>query len=120
MVSGMQTLERDIQDAERLIAGMPVPQARKLEKSLRQLSPAQRAYVAGTLRQVQDDQTLPARYLQFLEYFFEKWSSHSLATKLVLIDRITRLAARSQSQDPVANNAPADVFGLPDTLCCAS
>ncbi|MGQ9651506.1 MAG: hypothetical protein ACUVXJ_15475 [Phycisphaerae bacterium] len=116
----MDTFEQEIMNTERIIAGLPEAQAWALERSMRTLTPAQRAYVTKSLRSLETNNTVSPRYLQLLEHFFDKWSSHNLATKLVLINRLTRLSA----QDPTGGSLPAGddqcVFTLPQILQEAS
>jgi hypothetical protein len=116
----VETLEQDILNTEQVIARLPSAQIRNLDRSLRNLSPAQRAYVANSLRSLQDDKTMSPRYLQLLEYFFEKWSSHGLATKLVLISRITRLSSGALQASIPGGDVSEELFSLPQLLHRAS
>ena len=116
----METLEQQILDTEQVIAGLPATQVHSLEKSLRNLSPAQRAYIGAALRRLEDDKALPPRYLLLLEHFFDRWSGHSLATKLVLISRITQFASGWADQNSQDDSMPAALFRLPEALQRAS
>jgi hypothetical protein len=116
----VETLEQEILNTEQVIARLPAAQVRGLEKSLRNLSALQRSYISATLQRLREDGALPPRHMQFLEYFFEKWSGHSLPTKLVLISRITRFASRYLDQDPPDDDLPLNLFGLPEILRQAS
>jgi hypothetical protein len=118
----VQTLEQEIVETEETISSLSPNQIRSLEKTLRALSPAQRHRVAETLTRARENGSLPSRYLHLLEHFFEKWSSHSLATKLVLINRISHLAAEASDVAPAGGlpEALAGLFEVPDYLASAS
>ena len=89
----MQTLERDILETDRRIGQQPPEHVRLLEKKLRDLTPEQNGFAQAVMKRARQREHLPLRHLHLLEHFFEKWSAHSLATKLVLITRITKLAS---------------------------
>jgi len=112
----VDTLEQEIMNTERIIAGLPEVQAWALDRSLRTLTPAQKAYVTESLRSLEADDTVSPRYLQLLEHFFDKWSSHNLATKLVLINRLTRLSARDVTGGSLPAGLDHHVFTLPEIL----
>jgi len=116
----VDTLEQEILNVEQAIAGLPAAQVWALERSLRNLSPAQRAYVAGSLRNLEANKTVSPRYLQLLEHFFDRWSGHSLATKLVLINRLIRLSARDIEDPSVSDEEDQGLFALPPILQGAS
>jgi hypothetical protein len=113
----VETLEQEIVETELAISGLPPARVRTLEKSLRALTPGQRFFVSETLTQARTDKSLSPRYLLFLEHFFEKWSSHGLATKLVLLNRLGQLAIDahvSTESDPP--QVLAEFFDLPDCI----
>ena len=116
----MQNIEQEILNTEQMIAGLPASEVRALEKSLRNLTPGQRACVSDTLHKLQCDSSLSPRYLQLLEHFFDRWSGHGLATKLVLIGRIARLSSETAVGDEVAPWDFQELFGLPRLLQKAS
>lgn len=116
----MDTLEQEILNTEQVIASLPAMQVRALERSLRNLSPAQRAYVTGSLRNLEEGQMVSPRYLRCLEHFFDRWSGHSLATKLVLIHRITRLSPQPDIGQVLLDPDDRDPFALPQILQKAS
>ncbi len=118
--TAVDTLEQEILNTEQLIAGLPATQVRDLERSLRNLSPAQRAYIGAALHRLDDDKAVPPRYLQLLEHFFERWSGHSLATKLVLLSRIFRFSARWTGRDLPGDEMPGTLFRLPEVIRRAS
>ena len=118
--TAVQNIEQEILNTEQMIAGLPASEVRALEKSLRNLTPSQRACVTDTLRRLQDGNALAPRYLQLLEYFFDRWSGHSLATKLVLIGRIARLSSETVLGDAAAPWDFRGLFGLPPLLQKAS
>lgn len=116
----MQSLEQEMLKTEQLLNGLPPAQVRNLERALRTLSPAQRAYVTTLLHNLERDSTLSRRYLQLLEHFFEKWSGHSLATKLVLISRITELSSQRVPAEAPGGVVPDQLFALPPLVRQAS
>ncbi len=116
----MQDIEQEILNTEEMIAGLPVSEVRALEKSLRNLTPGQRARVTDTLHRLRDGNALAPRYLQFLEYFFDRWSGHSLATKLVLIGRLARLSSETVLDEAASPGDFPGLFGLPPLLQKAS
>ena len=116
----MHTIEQEILNTEQMIAGLPAAEVRALEKSLRNLTPSQRACVTDTLRRVQGGSTLSPRYLQLLEHFFDKWSGHGLATKLVLIGRIGQLSSETVVDEAATPWDFRELFGLPPLLQKAS
>ena len=116
----MQNIEQEILSTEQMIARLPAFEVRALEKTLKNLTPSQRTCVTDTLRRLADDNTLAPRYLQLLEHFFDRWSGHNLATKLVLIGRIARLSSETAMGDAAAPWDFHGLFGLPPLLQKAS
>ncbi len=113
----METLEQEIVATEGAISSLPAAEVRTLERTLRTLSPAQRVLAGEILAQARDDRSLPIRYLQVLEYFFEKWSSHSLPTKLVLINRLRHLADRIAAALPHSSREMLlSLFDVPECI----
>lgn len=88
----MQGLEKSIGEMADALMAMPREELRRLEKATEQLTPEQTDFVRFTLESSLLDERLPTHRLALLEYFFESWWQHSLATKLVVIDRIIDLS----------------------------
>ena len=89
----MEGLEQSIAELADAIAAMPPEELRRLEKNTQQLTPEQTEFVRFTLESAVLDDRLPTNQLELFEYFFESWWKHSLATKLVVIDRVIELSS---------------------------
>lgn len=88
----MQGLEESIGVMADALMAMPREELRRLEKNTQQLTPEQTDFVRFTLESVLLDDRLPIHRLSLFEYLFDSWSRHSLATRLVAIDRIIELS----------------------------
>lgn len=88
----MQGLEKSIGEMADALMAMPREELRRLEETMRQLTPEQIDFVRSTLASALLDERHPTHRLALLEYFFESWWRHSLATKLVVIDRIIEIS----------------------------
>lgn len=88
----MEELEESIGEMAAALMAMPREELRHLEKNLRQLTLEQVQFVLSTLESAQHEDHVPALRLTLLEQFFESWWKHSMATKLVVIDRIIELS----------------------------
>ena len=88
----MQALENATKEIEDGLLTMPRAEVRALERTLRRLYPEQIGFVRETLERARLDDRITIREFRFLEYFFEKWWTHSLPTKLAIIARVTNLS----------------------------
>ncbi len=88
----MKTLERDTATVDGLIQVMPFSTVRGLARSLRQLTLEQQLFVRRTLLDARANGRWPEQQLDLLEYLFDRWYAHGLATKLVVISYVTRLS----------------------------
>lgn len=101
----MINFEHEIVETEQLLDRLVPDQRRELERTLRDLTPEQRTFARGILQQAKSDASAPQRYLHMIEHFIERWSSHGLAVKMVIINRLSQLATslaaqRSDSEKP--------------------
>ncbi len=88
----MQGLEESIGVMADALMAMPREELRRLERNTQQLTPEQVDFVRFTLESALRNYRLPTHQLALLEYFLESWWKHSLATKLVVIDRVIELS----------------------------
>lgn len=88
----MQGLEESIGEMDDALMAMSREELCRLEKNTQQLTPEQTDFVRFTLESALLYDRLPPHRLALLEYFFESWWKHSLATKLVVIDRVIELS----------------------------
>lgn len=88
----MQRLEESIYEMTGALDALPQAGRRRLEESMQQLTAEQIDFVRSALESALLDDHLPTHQLALLEHFFESWWKHSLATKLVVIDRVIELS----------------------------
>lgn len=88
----MQALENATKNIEQELLVMPREELRRVERALRRLYPEQINFVRETLERARLEDSISSREFRFLEYFFEKWWTHSLPTKLAIIARVTSLS----------------------------
>ena len=89
----VQTLEDQIVQTATLLERMPTGQVLRMETQLRDLTPEQRDYARCILNLLRHRETHPAHEIHLLEHFFGRWSTQSLATKLVLVSNIMDMAS---------------------------
>lgn len=88
----MQTLESRIEETALLVGILPHAEVRRLEQSMRTLTPDQQIFVRTALEQARMTGLASRRELALLEHLFDRWHTHNLAAKTVLIDRIEGLS----------------------------
>ncbi len=103
----MESLEHQVVEFQDALEMLPYSEIRVLERSLTKLTPTQRTFVDNTLEQAQLDALLPVHEVSLLEYLFERWSTHGLALKLILIGRIEQLTDTCSWPDDVLRAYPA-------------
>ena len=88
----MKTLRRVAQDMDVALGKLPPALARQLERWVVRLSCEQLAFVRDALEHACVEERLSPGKHALLEHCFERWCSHSLATKLALISLVDDLA----------------------------
>ena len=88
----MHLLRGAVQAMDEVLRTLTHEEERRLERSLARLSSEQIVFVRDTLQRARRERCLPVQELNLLEYCFEKWWAHSLATKMAILDRIAGLS----------------------------
>lgn len=105
----MQTLEEQIVQTACLLERMPTAEVLRLETQLRELTDEQRDYARCVLKLLRDREAHPLHEIHLLEHFFGRWSTQSLATKMVLVSNIMDLAsslAGHSGDEPLSDIGP--------------
>ena len=88
----MHMLRGAVHAMEEVLGTLTQEEERRLERSVARLAPEQIVFVRDALRRARRERCLPVHELNLLEYCFEKWWAHSLATKMAILDRIALLS----------------------------
>lgn len=108
----MLTLERALEEVGPLLRKMPAEKTRRLEVSLRRLSPDNTAFAQETLERAVAEECSPVGRLDLLALrsAFEDWPALGLATKLAALVCITILSQlRSWPDDTAEDIAVYDI-----------
>ncbi len=98
----MQQLRHWKEEMVSAIRNIPDRDLEELERLLQNLTPGQIEHVCATMeRMFMEDRVSLSEY-RFLDYLFEKWRSHSLATKLALVAFIRTLSDTGSWPDDAA------------------
>lgn len=88
----MHMLQGAVHAMDEVLRTLTQEEERRLERSFARLTPEQIVFVRDALRRARRERCLPMHELNLMEYCFEKWWAHSLATKMAILDRIALLS----------------------------
>jgi hypothetical protein len=88
------------------LRGLTYQQERRLARSLACLTNEQTTFVRDALQRARREGRVTVRELGLLEHCFERWWTHSLATKMAVLDRIAALSG-SESWPRIWTGHPA-------------
>ena len=88
----MHGLEESIVRMAQCLMTLPCDKLQCMESTTRQLTSEQVGFIRNTLELARLDDRSSAPHIGLVEYFFESWRKHSLATRLVIIDRVVELS----------------------------
>ncbi len=102
----MDGFREDVGHFQTILQALPLPDVRKLETSLRELSQAQKDHIRAVLRNARASAQTPPNVHQTLEYLLDRWRSHGLGLKLAFMARIDSLAGDQRWPDDVRGECP--------------
>ncbi len=88
----MQRLRQWKEEMVSAIRNIPDKDLEELERHVQYLTPEQVEYVCTTMERMFMENRVSFGEYRFLDYLFEKWRSHNLATKLALVAFIRTLS----------------------------
>ncbi len=103
----MVDLEHAVEQSGAALRRLSDWELRQLNRSLRQLTLAQRAFAHETLEWARGDQQLSMDGWNVLVYLIERWPAHDLGLKLALIAGVERLGGPGSWPDDVRSEYPA-------------
>jgi len=110
----MRLIEDATREMDQAISQLPGSQIRSLNRSLRFLSAPQILFAHAAIDKGRRQAGTSSQSLRILEHCLECWHAHSLATKLVVVEMLTRLAGSPRWPDDTGVYAViADTIRLP-------
>ena len=88
----MQALEHSIKQTDEVLMAMPPERLSRLGDAMQRLTPQQIAFIRCTLEWALQEGHLSRAERTTLEFFFETWWKHALATKVAVIEQVIELS----------------------------